>query len=162
VHGEYRHLKRHAQLCEDLGVPAHNILIPDIGNCVELTEKSLKLGENVQAGARLIDGEGVEDYGTSEVMKDRLKMSSDGIVIVSLAVTGNYVASAPLVRPHGVSLDETAEAEVRAIVCRAVENYDYEQGDKNELSYFVTKTLKNYFYKKTKQCPLIDVSVLDV
>jgi ribonuclease J len=162
VHGEYRHLKRHAQLAESVGVEARNILITEIGDCVELTANEMKRGESVPAGTRLIDGEGIEDYGTSEVMKDRLKMSSDGIVIVSLAVTGNYVASAPLVRPHGVSLDETAEAEVRAIVCRAVENYDYEQGDKNELSYFVTKTLKNYFYKKTKQCPLIDVSVLDV
>ena len=162
VHGEYRHLKRHAQLAESVGVEARNILITEIGDCVELTANEMKRGESVPAGTRLIDGEGIEDYGTSEVMKDRLKMSSDGIVTVSLAVTGNYVASAPLVRPHGVSLDETAEAEVQTIVCRAVENYDYEQGDKNELSYFVTKTLKNYFYKKTKQCPLIDVSVLEV
>ena len=162
VHGEYRHLKRHAQLAESVGVEARNILITEIGDCVELTANEMKRGESVPAGTRLIDGEGIEDYGTSEVMKDRLKMSSDGIVIVSLAVTGNYVASAPIVRSHGVSLDETADSEVQTIVYRAVENYDYERGDKNELSYFVTKTLKNYFYKKTKQCPLIDVSVLDV
>ena len=72
VHGEYRHLKRHADLAQALGMSAQNILITDIGNCVELTDKSMKLGENIQAGTRLIDGMGVEDYGTSEVMDNHI------------------------------------------------------------------------------------------
>ena len=163
VHGEYRHLKRHAQLCEDLGVPAHNILIPDIGNCVELTEKSLKLGENVQAGARLIDGEGVEDYGTSEVMKDRLKMSADGVFTVALAVTGNYVINDPVIEAHGcVSAAGATEQELKMVIQKAVDAYDYEAGNKTELSQAIRKALKNYFYKKTKQAPLIVVSLLEV
>lgn len=163
VHGEYRHLKRHAQLCEDLGVPAHNILIPDIGNCVELTEKSLKLGENVQAGARLIDGEGVEDYGTSEVMKDRLKMSADGVFTVALAVTGSYVINDPVIEAHGcVSAAGATEQELKMVVQKAVDAYDYEVGNKTELSQAIRKALKNYFYKKTKQAPLIVVSLLEV
>ena len=61
VHGEYRHLKRHAELAESLGMPGSNILITELGNCVELTDKSMKFGENVPAGTRLIDGEGVEE-----------------------------------------------------------------------------------------------------
>ena len=162
VHGEYRHLKRHAQLAESVGMDSRNILITEIGNCVELTRTEMKLGESVQAGARLIDGEGIEDYASSEVMKARLKISSEGIVLVSLAVTGNYTACAPSVRSYGVSIDETAEKEVETVVYRAVEAYDYEKGDKDELSHFITKALKNYFYKKTKQCPFIDVSVLDI
>ena len=163
VHGEYRHLKRHAQLVEALGVPSQNVLIPEIGNCVELTSKSLKLGENVQAGTRLIDGEGVEDYGTSEVMKDRLKMSADGVFTIALAVTGGYVINAPVIEAHGcVFAEGETEAEVHAVVCRAVDGYDYENGNKAELIAHVKKALKNYFYKKTKQAPLIVVSVLDV
>ncbi len=163
VHGEYRHLKRHAQLAEALGMPERNILIPEIGNCVELTDNSLKLGENIQAGTRLIDGEGVEDYGTSEVMKDRLKMSADGVFTVALAVAGNYVINDPVIESHGcVFAEGETEHELRAVVKRAVESYDYENGNKAELSVFVRKALKNYFYKKTKQAPLIVVSVLDV
>ena len=163
VHGEYRHLKRHAQLAETLGMPAQNILITEIGNCVELTDNSLKLGENVQAGTRLIDGEGFEDYGTSEVMKERLKMSSDGIVTVALAVTGHYVINDPVVEAYGCVFSEsTDEAEIKAVAQRAVESYDYENGSKDELSVWVRKALKNYFYKKTRQAPFIAVSVLDV
>ncbi len=164
VHGEYRHLKRHAQLAETLGMPEQNILITDVGNCVELTENSMLLGENVAAGTRLIDGEGIEDYGTSEVMKDRLKMSSEGIFTVALAATGNYVINDPVVESHGFVFTENtgSEAEIKTIVQRAVESYDYENGNKDELANAVKKSLKNYFYKRTKQSPLIIVSVLDV
>ena len=163
VHGEYRHLKRHAQLVENLGMPEQNILITEIGSCVELTENSLKFGESVQAGTRLIDGEGVEDYGTSEVMKDRLKMSADGVFAVALAVTGNYIINDPVIESHGcVFAGEDADDEMRSVVQRAVDAYDYENGSKDELVLFVRKYLKNYFYKKTKQAPLIIVSVVEV
>lgn len=163
VHGEYRHLKRHAQLVENLGMPEQNILITEIGSCVELTENSLKFGESVQAGTRLIDGEGVEDYGTSEVMKDRLKMSADGVFAVAVAVTGNYVINDPVIESHGcVFAGEDADDEMRSVVQRAVDAYDYENGSKDELVLFVRKYLKNYFYKKTKQAPLIIVSVVEV
>ena len=163
VHGEYRHLKRHAQLAESLGMPAQNILITEIGNCVELTDSEMKLSENVPAGTRLIDGEGIEDYGTSEVMKDRLKMSADGVLTVALAVTGNYVINEPVIEAHGcVFGGNDTNDDVKAIVCRAVDNYDYENGNKEEFSAFIRKALRNYFYKKTKQAPLIVVSILDV
>ena len=163
VHGEYRHLKRHAQLAQSLGMLEQNILITDIGNCVELTENSIKFGENIQAGTRLIDGAGVEDYGTSEVMKDRLKMSADGVYTVALAVSGNYVVSEPIVEAHGcVFTGEDMEKELRTVVQRAIEGYDYEKGNKAEIQLVIRKSLKNYFYKKTKQAPLIVVSVVEV
>ncbi|MBO5240039.1 MAG: ribonuclease J [Clostridia bacterium] len=164
VHGEYRHLKRHAQLVESLGLPERNVLITEIGNCVELTDREIKIADNVPAGTLLIDGEGSEDYGTSEVMKDRLKMSADGIFSVALAVTGNYVINDPVIESHGFMFTETtgSESELKSIVQRAVENYDYANGNKDELVAHVRKSLKNYFYKTTKQSPLIIVSVLDV
>lgn len=163
VHGEYRHLKRHAQLAEALGMPERNILITEIGNCVELTPDSLRLGENIPAGTRLIDGEGVEDYGTSEVMKDRLKMSADGIFTVALAVTGDYVICNPVIEAHGCVFGENeTETEMRAVVQRAAETYDYGNGSKEELANYIRKSLRNYFYKKTKQAPLIVVSILEV
>ena len=163
VHGEYRHLKRHAQLAESLGMPERNILITDIGNCVELTDNSMKLGENISAGTRLIDGAGVEDYGTSEVMKDRLKMSSDGVFTVALAVTGNYVVNEPILEAHGCVLTGLdMEKELRGVVKRAISLYDYEKGDKEELASTIRRALKNYFYKTTKQAPLIVVSILDL
>lgn len=163
VHGEYRHLKRHAQLAVSLGMSEQNILITDIGNCVELTENAMKFGENIQAGTCLIDGAGVEAYGTSEVMKDRLKMSADGVFTVALAVTGNYVVNQPVLEAHGCVLTgEDVETELYAVVQRAVDGYDYERGNKDDLASAVRRALKNYFYKTTKQAPLIVVSVVEL
>ena len=163
VHGEYRHLKRHVQLAISLGMKEQNTLIAEIGNCVELTENSMKFGENIQAGTRLIDGEGVEDYGTSEVMKDRLKMSSEGVFVVSIAVTGNYIINTPVIEAHGcVFAGNETEEEMRLLVQRAVDNYDFGNANKEDLSGYIRKYLKNYFYKRTKQAPLIIVSILDV
>ncbi|MBO5480929.1 MAG: ribonuclease J [Clostridia bacterium] len=164
VHGEYRHLKRHADLAISMGMPAQNILLTEIGNCVELTENSLSLAENVPAGTWLIDGEGYEDYGTSDVMKERLKMAADGVFSVSLAVTGNYVINEPVVQAYGcVFTESTGSAEeIKAVVKRAVDGYVYGYGYQEELAAVVKRALKNYFYKKSKQSPLIAVSILDV
>ncbi|MBQ8295895.1 MAG: ribonuclease J [Clostridia bacterium] len=163
VHGEYRHLKLHAQLAQSLGMAEQNILITDIGNCVEVSETEIKFGENVQAGARLVDGEGMEDYGTSEVMKDRLKMSADGVFTVALAVTGDYVINEPIIEAHGCMLTGVGTVDnLTALVKRAVANFDYANGNKDELALYLRKGLKNYFYRKTKQAPLIVVSVLEV
>ena len=164
VHGEYRHLKRHAQLAESLGMPKHNILITDVGNCVEVTPTAIQFADNVQAGARLIDGEGFEDYGTSEVMKERIKMSNDGVCTVALAVTGNMVINEPNLQFHGLVFNENANVaqDCLQLVKRTVEFYDYENGNKKDLANVIQKGLKSYFYKKEKQSPLVVVSILDL
>mgnify|MGYP003306699234 CR=1 FL=1 len=128
------------------------------------SSKSIKLIENVQAGARLIDGGGFEDYGTSEVMKERLKMSSEGIFAVSLAVTGNYVINEPIIEARGFVFAGNNEmhSELRAVVQKTVEQYDYASGNKDEFCLAIKRALGNYLYRKTKQSPLIIVSILDV
>ena len=91
VHGEYRHLKKHAQLAEELGMQSGRIIIPDIGNCVLLTAHGMKLGESVPSGSRLIDGEGIEDEKASTVIEDRRQLSEEGLFIVSITVSGGVV-----------------------------------------------------------------------
>jgi ribonuclease J len=163
VHGEYRHLKRHVQLATSLGMKEHNTLIPEIGSCVELTEDSMKFGESIPAGTRLIDGEGVEDYGTSQVMKERLKMSSEGVFSVAVAITGDYVINAPVIESRGcVFANNETEEEMGVIVRKALSNYGFGNVNKEDLSAYLHKYLKNYFYKTTKQAPLIIISILDV
>ena len=164
VHGEYRHLKRHASLAEELGMPAQNILITEIGNCVELTENSIRFGESIPAGAMLIDGEAVEDGANGSVIKERLKMSSDGIYLVSLAVTGNYVVGEPKLTSIGVVTSEKGCTlqELTGIAKKAVENYRLEFGSTEELSAHVRKSLRNYLFKKMREAPMVVVNVLEI
>jgi mRNA degradation ribonuclease J1/J2 len=123
----------------------------------------MKFGENIPAGTRLIDGEGVEDYGTSQLMKERLKMSSEGVFVVSVAVTGDYLINDPVIESRGcVFANNETEEEMKSLVRKALKNYDYGNVNKEDLSGYIHKYLKNYFYKTTKQAPLIIVSILDV
>ena len=96
-------------------------------------------------------------------MKDRLKMSADGVFTVALAVTGQYVINEPILEAHGcVFTGDNTERELLGVIKRAIENYDYIKGGKEDLQIAIRKALKNYFYKTTKQAPLIVVSVMEV
>lgn len=164
VHGEYRHLKRHALLAEQLGMSASNIFIPDIGNCVELTDESLKQGESFPAGARLIDGEGFEDYGTSEVLKDRIRMSSEGLFVVTVAVMNGVVLTEPTIESRGVVFaDEVGGMrELGQVVQKSLSECMNARLAVDEIAAAIKRAMKNYLFKKTKQSPMILVNVLDV
>ena len=86
------------------------------------------------------------------------------MITVALAVTGNYVINDPVVESYGFMYFHSVgtDEEIREIAKRAVENYDYENGNKEELAAAVKRALKIHIYKKTKQSPMIAVAILDV
>ena len=164
VHGEYRHLKKHAQLAAELGMKESNIFLPDIGNCVMLSSNSLRRGDNVPAGSRLIDGDGIEDEKTSTVMQDRRQLASDGLFIVSVVVSGGEVIGEPAVNSRGFifGFHKDYITEVRGVIKNAIEGYDLTIGSVDELKRAIKKTLKNYLLKKTKQSPMIVPVVVEL
>ena len=165
VHGEYRHLKKHAQLAENLGMPLSHILIPDIGNCIEVTSSGgLRRLEDIPSGARLIDGEGIEDEKASTVILDRLQLSAEGLFIVSIAVSGNVVMGEPAINSRGFVFDfhRDYNKEMREVIDRAIAGYDLYRGNTDELKKIIKRALKNYLYKKTKQSPMIVPVVVEL
>jgi ribonuclease J len=164
VHGEYRHLKRHADLAMALGMPESHIMITEIGNCVEVTESSIRFGESIPAGATLIDGEVVEGGESGAIVKERLKMSSDGIYLVSIAVTGDAVVGEPSITSIGVVTSENkcSLAELTAVAKRAVDNCRYGYGNKDDLAGYVRKSMRNYLFKKMREAPMVVVNVLEI
>ena len=161
VHGEYRHLKRHVLLAQELGMKPAQTFIPDIGVCVEVTDDSLKQGESFPAGARLIDGAGFEDYGTSEVLKDRLHMSGEGVFIVSIALSNGVILSEPVIESRGFVFSEERDymRDLREVVEKALETT---QGSAGEIRNAVRRAMKTYLFKKTKQSPMIIVIVQEL
>ena len=156
VHGEYRHLKRHVLLAQELGMKPAQTFIPDIGTCVELTDDSLKQGESFPAGARLIDGEGFEDYGTSEVMKDRLRLSCEGVFIVSVAISDGVVLGDPVIESRGFVFSDVRDymRELSDVVDKAIGGVGA-RAEAGELSAAIKRAMKTYLFKKTKQSPMI-------
>ncbi len=162
VHGEYRHLKRHALLAEETGMPASHIFIPDIGTCVELTDDSLTQGESFPAGARLIDGEGYED-STGEVLKDRLRMSGEGVFIVTVVVSNGIVLAEPVIESRGFVFSDERDylRGLREVVERTIESGGARLSSQ-EFGANLKRAMKNYLFKKTKQSPMIIPIVVEV
>lgn len=165
VHGEYRHLKKHAQLAEELGMSPSHILIADIGNRIEVTSSGglRRLGD-IPSGARLIDGEGIEDEKASIVIEDRRQLSAEGLFIVSVAVSGNVVIGEPAINSRGFVFDfhHDYNKEMREVINRAIAGYDLYRGNTDELKKVIKRALKNYLYKKTKQNPMIVPVVVEL
>ena len=164
VHGEYRHLKKHAVLAQELGLDEGKIIIPDIGNCVEISAKGMRRIESVPSGSRLIDGEGIEDEKASVVIDDRRQLSEEGLFIVSVAVSGGEVVGEPAINSRGFVFDfhRDYNKEMREVIRRAIDNYDLSRGNTDELKRIIKRSLKNYLFKKTKQSPMIVPVVVEL
>lgn len=164
VHGEYRHLKKHAQLAQSLGMKESNIFLPDIGVCVEVTSKTIKRLPDVTAGSRLIDGEGIEDEKASLVMQDRRQLAAEGLFIVSVCVSGGEVIGEPAINSRGFVFDfhRDYNKEMREVINRAIQGYDLSVGSVDELKRAIKKALRNYLMKKTKQSPMIVPVVVEL
>lgn len=164
VHGEYRHLKKHSLLAQSLGMKESNIILPDIGACVEVTSKSIRRLEDVPSGSLLIDGEGIEDEKASQVLQDRRQMSEEGMFIVSVAVSGGEVIGEPAINSRGFVFDfhRDYNKEMREVIDRAIMGYDLSIGSVDELKRVIKKALRNYLLKKTKQSPMVVPVVVEL
>lgn len=164
VHGEYRHLKKHGLLAEELGMPESRIIIPDIGNCIELTSKGIRRGASVPSGSRLIDGEGIEDEKQSVVIEDRRQLSEEGLFIVSVAVSGGEVVGEPAINSRGFVFDfhRDYNREMREVILRAIEGVDISRSGVDELKRAIKRSLRNYLLKKTKQSPMVVPVVVEI
>ena len=156
VHGEYRHLKKHARLAEGMGVKESNILIAEIGDTVEITEKTMRFGEKFQAGSRFVDGVGI-DGADSFVLRDRIHLSEDGLVVVVAGVDefSGELNSLEIIG-KGLVLNESMISDVKSNVIHTLSHIDLKSvRDENELAGIIRRSIKNYIFKVTKKNPMI-------
>ena len=163
VHGEYRHLKKHADLAESVGVKKSNILIADIGDTVELDGKTMKFGEKFTAGSKYVDGVGVNG-ADSFVLRDRIHLSEDGLLVIVVGVSelSAEITSLEIVG-KGLSLADGFLEEAKENLTAALKKVDLRTlRDESELSGIIRRSLKNFVYKSTKKNPMILPVVLVV
>ena len=156
VHGEYRHLKKHALLAESMGMKESNIMIAEIGDTIEVTERTIKHGDKFHAGSRFVDGVGI-DGEDSFVLRDRIHLSEDGLLVavVNVEEFSAAVASVEIVG-KGLVLTDEIVAEAKANLYNTLKQTDLRKvADENELSAIIRRSLKNYLFKKLKKNPLI-------
>ena len=166
VHGEYRMLWQHAVLAESMGTESQNIVIPELGQVIEMNENYLALGEQVPVGGILVDGLGVGDVG-NVVLRDRKHLSQEGLVIVVLAIDRDHekLVSGPdivtrgfiYVRDNEDIIDNTQELvrEILASNSLAGDNW-------NKLKNTIKEDVRNYIFEKIKRNPMVLPIILDI
>ena len=160
VHGEQKHLRKHADLAEFLGMDRKNIFIGDVGSTVEINEDYMKEIAPVPAGKVFVDGLGVGDVG-SIVLRDRKHLGQDGLIIIvaSLDVYDGHVISGPDVVSRGfvyVRESEQLLEEVRKLALDILEdcadNNIHEWGIiKNRIKDEISKLIA----QRTRRAPMI-------
>lgn len=160
VHGEYRHLYKHAALAEELGVNKENIFIPAIGKPIEFTSNKIRFGEQVVSGSILIDGFGVGDVG-NVVLRDRQVLSSEGLFIVVVTVaksSGELICPPDIISRGFVYMKESEELVngAKDIIQQIfAKNHIKKSQESISLKSKIKKSLSLYLYEKTKRSPMI-------
>ena len=160
VHGEQKHLVKHASLAQAMGIPKKNIFIGDIGNSIEITKDGIKKLDNVPSGEIYVDGYGVGDVG-NVVLNDRKRLSKDGIIIVVATIDSQngYVVSGPDIVSRGfvfVKENEELMASAKEVAIKVFNSqYDKKYRDWNSLKTKLRDDISKLMYEKTKRSPMI-------
>ena len=167
VHGEYRMLWQHAELAESLGMARENIVIPVMGNVIEMDQNSVAITGTVPTGEILIDGLGIGDVG-NVVLRDRKHLSQDGLIIVAMAFdrTNGILVSGPDVISRGfvyVRENEDIIESTRDIVRGIIGSYDHIDGsDWPSIKNRIKDELHRYIFEKIKRNPMILPIIVDL
>ena len=167
VHGEYRHLVKHAKLAQELGMPKENIFIGENGQILEFTREKGYVAGRVTAGRVLVDGLGVGDVGNI-VLRDRRQLSQDGIIIIVVTMekgTGTVMAGPDIVSRGFVYVRESEELmdEVKARVEDALMRCE-EEGitEWSQLKYAMREALGKFIFERTRRRPMILPIIMEV
>jgi ribonuclease J len=166
VHGEYRHLFRHAALAHQLGVVSGEILLVEDGQNIEFTEDGVHRRDPVAAGRVLVDSGSLEEI-EEVVVRERKHLSEDGVVVPIIAIdkhTGK-LESQPEIVSRGFMSDNGSDlvAGARDIVLRTINTSNAEErADWSVIKEKIRVDLKRYISKQTSKRPLILPVILEV
>ena len=167
VHGEQKHLAKHAAIAQVMGIKRENTLIANIGNVIELTKRSIKVAGTVPAGRVLVDGLGVGDVGNI-VLRDRKHLAEDGIIVVALTIDSvtNEIVSGPEVVSRGfvyVKENEQLIDDAREIACDILEKcYLSRVRDYGTIKTRLRDGVSRFVYEKTRRSPMVLPIILEI
>ena len=167
IHGEFKHMKKHAAIAESMGMTDDRVFITGIGNVLETDSVSMKISSQVEAGRILVDGLGVGDVG-SVVLRDRKRLAEDGLIIVAATVhrTTKKLLAGPEVVSRGFvyvreseELIDGARALMKKVITNCFDNRVYEWGIiKNRMR----DELSDLIFAKTRRCPMILPIIMEI
>ena len=159
LHGEQRHLRRHVELAMEMGMDRRNIVLPEIGNVIELTTKTIKVADTpAPSGSVFVDGSGVGDVG-AVVLRDRKILAEDGMVVLILNIQDGELISEPEIITRGfiyVKESEELMRELKEVAMSAAMGVIAKRSrDLGELRGCVKSAVSSYLFKNTKRSPMV-------
>jgi len=161
VHGEYRHLKKHAEIAEGLGMDRENIFIMKTGQVLELNQEKAEVAKkSVEAGRVLVDGLGVGDIGNI-VLRDRRLLSESGLIIVVVGLsreTGKLCSGPDLISRGFIYVRESEEliTSSKKVVAATILKCQTEGvREWATIKNRIKDDLRSYIYNSTKRSPMI-------
>ena len=167
IHGEARHLYKHKELAEYMGMEPNHIFISEVGKILEIGTDGAKFNGTVPAGIVLVDGTGVGDVG-NVVLRDRRHLSEDGIIVVVATIDPQAldILSGPEIVSRGFVYAKESEHLIEQIrmIAREALYYCLDKGvtDWAQLKYKMKEDLSKFIYSQTKRKPMILPIIMDM
>ena len=167
IHGEYAKLWQHAELAESLGTPSQNIIIPEIGQVIEMSEDFLDITGTVPTGGVLVDGLGIGDVG-NVVLRDRKHLSQDGLIIVVMAIdrdSGALVSGPDLISRGFVYVRENEDIieNSRELARSIIASYGRIDGSEwQNMKNRIKDELHRYIFDQIKRNPMILPIIMEI
>ncbi len=166
VHGEMSHLRAHAKLAQDTGVPKENVFILENGDSLVLSNKGIKQGKSYQSGIIYVDGLSVGDT-SQDVLDERSSLGNQGFASVAFAINlkAHQLTSKIALEMHGITggddqyLNENVTSAISNTISNALRKNDVTV---REIRRDVRNTVSSILWEKTKQKPMIIVNLLEV
>jgi ribonuclease J len=158
IHGELRHLKQHALLAQQVGIPAERISVLENGQVAEFIDGEMHLGERIPGGYVFVDGSSVGEVGP-DVMRERETLARDGFVLINLILDRDscHLLDEPEIITRGFihsgDADDLLDA-TRRLVTQTV-NCASNGRMKSDLE----QTVKSFLFTKTKRRPMVFVTM---
>lgn len=160
VHGEYRMLRLHGELAEEVGIPKENIFILSNGDSLVLRKHNITEGKRIQTDDIFIDGKDISGLSTA-VIRDRNILANDGMVAVLISIDSrtNSVLTIPEIVTQGfIYMDEQSEnviKEARKIAYKELTQLMTGKVTFGEIKNTMKNSLGKYFYRMTHRNPMI-------
>ncbi len=160
VHGELRHLRQHARLAKEVGIPEENIAVIENGQVIELTADSMQLTEKVPNSYIFVDGSSVGDI-EADVMRERESLAQDGVVMVNVIIdrmSGRLFKEPDIFTKGFIGLKDS-ESMLEQARKRIAEVVPYSNGS---VTQDVERAVKDVLYAETHRKPTVFVSISKV
>ncbi len=166
IGGTFRQMKKYGELAQEMGWSKQNIILTEPGQPVTFSDGRFSLEKKIELENVLVDGLGVGDVG-SVVLRDRQKMSKDGMVMVLVTIeasTGKIVAAPDIISRGFVYMRESADLinQAKKVVLHTLSQHQGKISDWPFVRKKVEISLEEFFYKQTYRRPMILPLVVEV